>query len=82
MIEAIREEWKWQRERKKKFEVKGISRGREKSGGKAEWNKSVRVRATRWIQERENRAGREKLTGETDLYCAMCSSDVSRGIRM
>lgn len=33
-------------------------------------------------REKENGAGREKLTGETDLYCAMCSSDVSCGIRM
>lgn len=33
-------------------------------------------------RERKNRAGWEKLTGETDLYCTMCSSDVSRGIRM
>lgn len=49
-------------------------------GGEAGWNKSVRARANARMWEGKW-AGREELTGETDLYCAMCSSDVSRGIR-
>jgi len=65
--------------------VKGILQGKEKSRGKeAGWNKNTCTRGCADVGERRvlgGSAGREELTGETDLYCAMCSSDVGRGIR-
>lgn len=52
--------------------------GREKRGGTKVY---VHARVRECMRVKRS-LGREELTGETDLYCAMCSSvDVSRGIR-
>lgn len=64
MIEAIRlEEWEWQREREKKFEVKGISRGGEKSEGKKRSGTKVYVHARVHGYGRENRGWEGGIDG-------------------